>query len=226
MTMKHLTHEELNAYLDGEVSASEQATIESHLAECAECSAELEQFQSVKNLMGSLTEVDVPRSFALPAEFGKIEPISSPASPSAPSTGGSGKGNLTRFEPVARILSIAAVLAFLVLGGGQVAGLFGDDANDTNTNNTELVGDSETNTESSALENAEPALERGELREQGDSAATGAGSLTTNLAPVDTAQQADEGLTALEITTIGVGVVALAAIASWILIHYRAGTVS
>ena len=224
MTLKHLTHEELNTYLDGEATPGEQLILEAHLAECGECSAELDQFSAVKGMFTSLGEVDVPRSFVLPAEFGKNTSLASPASPAT--SGGSGKGTLTRFEPVARILSIAAVLAFLVLGGGQVTGLFGDDSDNVSNNNTELVGDSETNQDSSALESAEPALERGELREQGDSAATGAGSLTTNLAPVDNAEQANNGLTALEITTIGVGVVALAAIASWILIHYRADSVS
>lgn len=223
MMMKHLTHEELNAYLDGEATTSEQAYAENHLAECAECATELEGFNSVKTMFSSLGEAELPRSFALPADFGKVSPLTSPATPAKP--GGSGMGNLTRFEPVARILSIAAVLAFLVLGGGQITGLLDGDS-DNQTNNTELVGDSETNNESSALENSEPALERGELREQGESAATGAGSLTTNIAPVDTTEQADNGLTALEITTIGIGVVALAAIASWILLHYRAGSVS
>lgn len=224
MTMKHLTDEKLNTYLDGEATASEQAYAESHLAECAECFAELDQFKSVKNTFASLGDIKVPRSFALPVEFGTVTPLASPGAPATSS--GSDIANLSNFEPVARILSIAAVLAFLVLGGGQITGLLGEDSDNESNNNTELVGNSETNPNSSALQDTEPALERGELREQGDSAATGAGQLTTNLAPVDNTEQANTGLTALEITTIGIGVVALAAIASWILIHYRAGTAS
>lgn len=219
MTHQHLTHEEINAWLDGECTTSEQERVETHLAACAECTREAEDFRTVKNMLGALGEAELPRSFTLPADFATTAPLASPTTRQAGHAAGS---KLRRFEPVARIISIAAVLAFLLLGGGQMAGWIGNDS-DSGVN-TALQG--ETDAPESALQDTEPAVERGELREQGDSAATGAGSLTTDVAHVDTQTQADSGLTALEITTIGIGVVALAAIASWVLIHFRAGSTS
>jgi anti-sigma factor RsiW len=219
MTPQHLTHEEINAWLDGECTTSERERAEAHIAACPQCAREAEDFRAVKNMLRTLGEAELPRSFTLPAEFAKPAPLASPTTPVTP--GGAGS-KVRRFEPVARIISIAAVLAFLLLGGGQLAGWIGSDS-DPGVNTT-LQG--ETNAPASALQDTEPAPARGELREQGDSAATGAGSLTTEVAHVDSQAQAESGLTPLEITTIGIGLVALAAIASWVLIHFRAGTTS
>ena len=101
-----------------------------------------------------------------------------------------------------------------------MAGWIGDDS-DSSSN---IALNSETDTPASALQEEEPAVARGELREQGDAAATGAGMLSSQPARVDTPTQVDNDLTLLELTTVGIGVVALIAIASWILIHYRAGS--
>lgn len=219
MTTHHLTAEDITAYLDGESTDVEYRHVSHHLESCADCRKMADDQQFIKNILGSFEEPELPRSFKLPAELGKITPISSPQSPAkAAPTGGSG---ITRFEPVARLLSIAAVLALLVLGGAQMVGV-GD--TDTNTNQNNITLDGETNPENSALNEQEPALSRGEVREQGESAAAGLGPVDTTHVLGDTATQAeDTGLTGIEITTIGVGVVALASIASWILIHYRAG---
>lgn len=217
MTERHLTQEDIHAWLDGESTVAEQEMVENHLAACAECAREAEDFRAIKNMLAGLGDVELPRSFTLPAEYAKTAPLQSPASPT--SGGGS---NIRRFEPVARILSIAAVVAFLVLGGGQLAGVFGDESDSS----SDISLETETEAPAAALNVQDSAPARGELREQGDSAATGAGPLTTEVANVETPAQVDNGLTPLEITTIGIGIVALAAIASWILIHYRAGTVS
>lgn len=217
--MTHLTHEEIHAYLDGECSENERERAASHVAICAKCARELDDFGALKSLLSSMGEAELPRSFMLPAEFGNTVPLTSPMTSAVTRDN---THDLGRFEPVARIFSIAAVLAFLVLGGGQLAGWIGDD---TDTSNNVALN-SETEVTNNALQDQEPAPERGELREQGDSAAAGAGSLTSETARVDTAAQVDTSLTPLEITTVGLGVVALAAIASWILIHYRAGSAS
>ena len=219
MTLQHLTHEEITVWLDGECTASEGERVETHLATCAECAHEAEDFRAVKNMLGTLGEAELPRSFVLPAEFAKTVPL---ASPSKPVGAGAAGSNLRRFEPVARLISIAAVLAFLLLGGGQMAGWIGNDSG----SDVDTALQNETDAPASALQDTEQAPARGELREQGDSASTSAESLTTDLAHVDTGTQADSGLTPLEITTIGIGLVALAAIASWVLIHFRAGTTS
>jgi anti-sigma factor RsiW len=52
----HMT-EWLNAYLDGELKGGRLHQVEAHLAECAECQAEL---QSLQNLSGLLHEIPAP----------------------------------------------------------------------------------------------------------------------------------------------------------------------
>lgn len=218
MTMHHLSAEDITAYLDGECSDAERREAESHLDTCDDCRRIADDQQFIKTLMGSLAEPELPRSFVLPAdESSEAAPLASPGAglQSSPSS-----GNLIRFAPLAKFMSIAAVIALLVLGGAQIAGI-GEQSDSHNDQTLELA---ETDAPVNASQEQEPALARGEVREQGESAAANAVPLTTDLASVDTQTQAsDNGLTLIEITTIGVGIVALASIASWILIHYRAG---
>lgn len=215
--MHHLSSEDIAAYLDGECSETERLNAVNHLESCAQCQQALDDQQFMKTIMGSLGEVDVPRSFAISPEMvNGPTPIASPGSDApAPTTG----SNIIRFEPFTRLLSVAAVLAFLVLGGAQLAG-FGDESDSNNNQAIELT---ETDSANHALEEQEPALARGELREQGESAAANASPLSPEVNVDTQTQVTDSGLTLLELTTIGVGLVALASIAAWILIHYRAG---
>ncbi len=218
MTLHHLSADEISAYLDGECSETEFRAAQTHLESCAECRNTADDQRFIKNLMGSLEEPELPRSFTITPEMVSTPaPVSSPGSVTHASPSSS---TLVRFEPFARFLSIAAVLAFLVLGGAQMAGI-GNETDSDDGQSTEL---SETNSAVDALEEQEPALARGEVREQGESAAANASPLNTTNANVDNQTRAtDNGLTPIEITTIGVGIVALASIAGWILIHYRAG---
>lgn len=221
MTMHHLSSEEIAAYLDGECTQAEFQAAARHMESCADCRQAAGDQRFMKTLLGSLGEVDVPRSFAITSDMIQEQsPLASPGGSEAPATTGN---NLIRFEPVTRLLSIAAVLAFLVLGGAQLAGI-GEQSDSVNNQAIEL---GETDSADSALQEQEPALARGEVREQGESAAANAAPLTSESARVDIQSQAtDNGLTLLELTTIGVGLVALASIAGWILIHYRAGNTS
>lgn len=221
MTMHHLSSEEIAAYLDGECTESERITALAHLESCADCRQIADDQQFIKTLMGSLGEAELPRSFTLtPDMVSEPAPLASPGSESPVAVS---NNSLARFEPFTRFLSIAAVLAFLVLGGAQLAGV----GEQTDSIDTQAVELSETESADGALQEQEPALARGEVREQGESAAANVAPLSSESARVDTQMQAtDNGLAPLEITTIGVGVVALASIAGWILIHYRAGTSS
>lgn len=217
MTMHHLSSEEIAAYLDDECTDAEHRAAQSHLDTCAECRQIADDQLFIKQLMGSFAEPELPRSFVLPADTERTPtPLASPGTESPAEHAG---GTLLRFEPVMKFLSIAAVIAFLVLGGAQLAGIGDDTGSDTSV---ELA---ETDAPMSALEEQEPALARGEVREQGETAAINAAPNTAQHVLVDTQSQAtNEGLTPLEITTIGVGAVALVSIAGWILIHYRAGS--
>jgi outer membrane biosynthesis protein TonB len=55
----------LSSYIDGQVSASEAARVEGHLAQCEGCRMELESLRATVALLSGLPELAVPRSFGL-----------------------------------------------------------------------------------------------------------------------------------------------------------------
>ena len=57
--------EMLSAYMDGELSPKEQARVEKHLAQCADCAQNLHTLRQTVALLGQLSPVAVPRSFAI-----------------------------------------------------------------------------------------------------------------------------------------------------------------
>jgi anti-sigma factor RsiW len=57
--------EMLSAYLDGELSPREQARVEKHLAQCADCAQNLHTLRQTVALLGQLSPVAVPRAFAI-----------------------------------------------------------------------------------------------------------------------------------------------------------------
>lgn len=55
----------LSSFADGEVSEGERRDVESHLAGCPECVAEVAAIRSMSLIMGRLPEIALPRSFVL-----------------------------------------------------------------------------------------------------------------------------------------------------------------
>ena len=57
--------EMLSAYRDGELSPKEQAKVEKHLAQCADCAQNLHTLRQTVALLGQLSPVAVPRAFTI-----------------------------------------------------------------------------------------------------------------------------------------------------------------
>jgi anti-sigma factor RsiW len=55
----------LSAYIDGELSPKEQARVEKHLAQCADCAQNLHTLRQTVALLGQLSPVTVPRAFTI-----------------------------------------------------------------------------------------------------------------------------------------------------------------
>lgn len=49
--MKHLTNDELNRFVDNELSLQEKIVVEQHLSECSFCSDELKSYKSINSLL-------------------------------------------------------------------------------------------------------------------------------------------------------------------------------
>ena len=62
MTGEHL-NDVLSAYLDGELTPAERAEVDTHLATCAECRADLDAEADVRQLLRDLPAVDPPFGF-------------------------------------------------------------------------------------------------------------------------------------------------------------------
>ncbi len=76
LTSRECRHvsEELSAYVDGRAEPKQKALIERHLAECAQCAAELEQLRCLIDAIRATPPVRSPRSFALSPEMVRERP--------------------------------------------------------------------------------------------------------------------------------------------------------
>lgn len=104
---------QVDAYLDGELAASEAPRFESHLAGCAACSAAVARGRELKVLLASAPAVQAPRSFRLtPEMLGEPARAPSPARP---------RQFAVRFAQASAGLAAAALVAVAVvdLTGGD-----------------------------------------------------------------------------------------------------------
>jgi anti-sigma factor RsiW len=62
---QHLTSEEFSAYLDGELTSSEQERLTRHLSSCTTCEQELDELRRTIALLQALPRPALPRSFTL-----------------------------------------------------------------------------------------------------------------------------------------------------------------
>ncbi|QBD81517.1 hypothetical protein EPA93_38330 [Ktedonosporobacter rubrisoli] len=65
---RHMTNEQLSAFLDGQLASEEQAQWDSHLKTCEQCQQELANLRQVVALLHALPQPQLPRSFVLPAD--------------------------------------------------------------------------------------------------------------------------------------------------------------
>ena len=153
-----IASEDLNAYIDGELSEEERATVEASVVANVAEQRELSELRGLVSLLGGLPQYESPRSFALSPEHIRD------ARPSS---------NVLRFLPVVRSLSIAAVVAIMV-----VTALVVYDRVDTtdDNNNAAIVDTSGTDTPVGASKDStgDSAPESSGLLDRGDSAASNA----------------------------------------------------
>lgn len=207
-TPSHLNDDLLNAWLDSNVTDAEADTIKGHLAGCERCRHELDALRAVKDSLAGLPDVQLPRSFALTPEQAFEDQDPEPAS------------NVIRLLPVTRMLGIAAVIAFLVLGAatafGPVQQSFESDAGSGET--SPILSMSGTNQESGASEEPEApvrAAAPGEVIDRGISATSSNSALDAmnRIAPAET--DSDSDMSPLQVAWITSGAIAIVSLLSW-----------
>ena len=114
--------EALSAYADGELDDKSRTQLESHLADCSECRAELASLRRTRALLRALPQPPLPRSFTLPAQTpANVRSISD-----APGTARrrvAVRGRLSRLAQ--QVGSLVAAAGIVLLIGSWATGLLG-----------------------------------------------------------------------------------------------------
>ena len=213
-TTAHPGDDLLNGWIDDALTPGERTMVESHLEHCDRCRTELESLRLVKRLLAELPEPDLPRSFALTVEQAKKS--ESPAATVQPA-------KIVTLLPIVRALSIAAVMAVIIMGGALFFGPIGDSQDPPEMT---VSRSAVTNSAVDASENANPApiaAEPGMVIDQGETATN---SNTVPAAMANGIQQVNgnngEERSNLEIATIATGAFAAIAVGAWVSL-YRLG---
>lgn len=205
----HLGDDILNAWLDGVATDEERAIVDDHLATCETCSQRLDELQLVTAMLGTLGNVTPPRSFQLTPEQAKKP---TPIRPRE------GVVSIVRVLPIVRTLSVAAMLAVLILGGALALRPTDDSIGDSASFGIMATGETGSAGDSLQEENPAPASQqRGEVVDQGE-AASAHDSTTDALAGEAQDRPGtspEDGLSGLEIATITTGVLAIVLGLTW-----------
>lgn len=106
----HLGDDILNAWIDGVATPDEQSVVERHVRACETCQQRLSELRAVKAMLTTLPPATPRRSFTLtPEQAGMEAPTPIRREDDAP--------GILRLLPVVRALSVAAILAVIILGG-------------------------------------------------------------------------------------------------------------
>lgn len=189
----HPNMDALSDFVSGEGTPEWRAAVDAHLATCEVCREDVRTLRGTVALLHALPQIAPPVSFQLGPEYERRTPAS----------GSSAPAKIVRLLPVVRVLSIAAVLLFLVIGGvsfyeGRIQG---DNAGSKITSNAAVpTSTSETTSSGAAFEESEGetssdtapksaavAPSQGGVVDRGESASADGG----NSAPADTAQESE-----------------------------------
>ena len=210
---KHLSDDMLNAWLDHDLPDTERAAVEAHLPQCAACRREAETLAALKAALASLPQVDPPRSFRLtPDQARQARPGPAAVRPTL------------RLLPIVRSLSIAAVVALLVVSSALLLGPVSEDDASTATMGVTM----ETSRSSNASLEQEAEAAGGapeEIVDQGEAAPADADALPRAAAPQpapatgadsEAAGSDDDALSPLQITAIALGAVTVVLLGLWL----------
>ncbi len=114
---RHLTTEELSAFLDRRLSPTEQEAYKAHLESCQQCQRALASLQQTVALLRAMPQPAAPRSFTLaPGVTYLQEPAVRPVEPTKPAT--RRRWNYYAQRSLRALSTIAAVIGFIFLLSG------------------------------------------------------------------------------------------------------------
>ena len=107
---------QLDAYLDGELSAPAERRFARHLSGCARCGAALSEARAVKTLFATLPEEPAPRSFAVSEAM--LAPVPAPSARTAAPSPAYGALRWASGVAAAAVVFALGVLVVVDVGGG------------------------------------------------------------------------------------------------------------
>lgn len=136
---RHLTTEELSAFLDRRLSPTEQEACKAHLESCQQCQRALASLQQTVSLLRAMPQPAVPRSFALSPDVTYLqEPAARPMEPTKPAT--RRKWPYYAQRSLRALSTIAAVIGFIFLLSGVLPLLHSGGGMATSTNSASPSG--------------------------------------------------------------------------------------
>ncbi|HBE28724.1 MAG TPA: hypothetical protein DDW25_07515 [Ktedonobacter sp.] len=114
---RHLTTEELSAFLDRRLSPTEQEACKAHLESCQQCQRALASLQQTVSLLRAMPQPTVPRSFALSPRVTYLqEPAARPVEPTKPAA--RRRWPYYAQRSLRALSTIAAIIGFIFLLSG------------------------------------------------------------------------------------------------------------
>ena len=121
---EHLTIEQLSAFLDKQLSSQEQAIVDAHLRDCQQCQQALAELRQTVALLHALPQVEVPRSFTLPARIAAVQEQPVHTNPVATPISQSKRARQNSVQRAVRVVStLAAVLGLIFILSSFVTAL-------------------------------------------------------------------------------------------------------
>jgi hypothetical protein len=121
---EHLTIEQRSAFLDKQLSSQEQAIVDAHLRDCQQCRQALAELRQTVALLHALPQVEVPRSFTLPARTAAVQEQPAHINPGATPISQSKRARQNSVQRAVRVVStLAAVLGLIFILSSFVTAL-------------------------------------------------------------------------------------------------------
>jgi hypothetical protein len=183
MQLHPVTSDDLNAYVDGQLSRERRLDVEAQVASQPELRRELEELQATSRLLAALPEFTPRKSFVLGSEYAKAAPVATP-------------GKILQFMPIVRTLSVAATLVFMVVAGSLFFDINGDPQDNTSetfqAQNEIMSNSSVTESDGEASDHAEDANDQADPAAADDSSQSASEDNESSMTSRGDAASADE----------------------------------
>ncbi len=164
---EHLTIEQRSAFLDKQLSSQEQAIVDAHLRDCQQCQQALAELRQTVAILRALPQVEVPRSFTLPARIAAVQeqpvhinPVVTPISQRKRARQNTLQRTIRVISSLAAVLGLIFILSSFVtaLPHGEGAGSTASSGSSGSVNRASTSANTHTNQSPTARSGIQPGV--------------------------------------------------------------------